>query len=171
MLWIRSKRYRRISWGNASHLGCLAWSFLLNNSSTDWSFFLLSKIVFWAFTCFDELMFFLTVLFFLLIVSLQVSYLNLLFTEVRYSFLCSWSRCVELNFESLCPRVQRLLPAGLICSFYSLAILAFFGSTKLGSQSFGFRHWITCALICRFIWVGCTGINLSVRHLEKRAKW
>ena len=126
-LWIRSKRYRRISWGNVSPLGCFAWSFLPNNSSTDWSFFLLSKIVFLAFTCFNELMCFLTVLFFLLIVSLQASHLNLPSTEVRYSFLCSWTRCHELNFGSLCPRVERLLPAGLVCSFLSLAILAFSG--------------------------------------------
>ena len=68
---------------------------------------------------------FLTVLFFLLIVSLQASHLNLPSTEVRYSFLCSWTRCYELNFGSHCPRVERLLPAGLVCSFLSLTILAF----------------------------------------------
>ena len=94
-------------------------------------FFLLSKIVFLAFTCFNELMCFLTVLFFLLILSLQASHLNLPSTEVRYSFLCSWTRCHELNFGSLCPRVEGLLPAGLICSFLSLAILAFSGVRRL----------------------------------------
>ena len=74
---------------------------------------------------------FLTVLFLLLIVSLQASNLNLPLTEVRYSFLCSWTCCHELNFGSLCPRVEQLLAAGLVCSFLSLVILAFSGVRRL----------------------------------------
>ena len=70
-------------------------------------------------------------LFFLLIVSLKASYLNLLSTEVRYSFLFSWTRCHELNFGSLCPRVERLYLAGLVCCLLSLAILAFSGVRRL----------------------------------------
>ena len=132
---------------------------------------MLSEIVFLVFTCFSELMCFLTVLFFFLIVSLQAPHLNLPSTEVMYSFLCSWTRCHELNFGSLCPRVERLLPAGLVCSFLSLAILAFSGVRRLAPSLLASAIRLPGPSFADSSELDVLESLVSVRHLEKRATW